>query len=47
MADEPAVAVDYPGTEHRTEVQHMLVRLGVADVPEVDPGAWDYELLNR
>lgn len=32
--------------EHRTEVRHMLARLGVADVPEVDHGLWDYELLN-
>lgn len=33
-------------TEHRTEVQHMLARLGVPDVPEVDLGLWDYEQLN-
>jgi uncharacterized damage-inducible protein DinB len=33
-------------TEHRTEVAHILARLGVPDVPEVDPGLWDYELLN-
>jgi uncharacterized damage-inducible protein DinB len=33
-------------TEHRTEVQHFLQRLGVRDVPEVDPGIWEYRLLN-
>jgi uncharacterized damage-inducible protein DinB len=32
--------------EHRTEVIHMLTRLGVENVPEVDLGARDYELLN-
>ena len=32
-------------TEHRTEVLHMLERLGVPNLPEVDHGAWDYELL--
>ncbi len=32
--------------EHRTEAVHILVRLGVADVPEVDHGLWDFELLN-
>jgi uncharacterized damage-inducible protein DinB len=33
-------------SEHRTEIAHMLARLGVSDVPEVDLGARDYELLN-
>lgn len=33
-------------TEHRTEIQHILQRLGVAEVPEVDLGVWDYERLN-
>jgi len=33
-------------TEHRTEAQHFLQRLGVRDVPEVDPGIWEYGLLN-
>lgn len=33
-------------TEHRTEIQHILQRLGVANVPEVDPGVLDYERLN-
>jgi uncharacterized damage-inducible protein DinB len=30
------------GEEHRTEARHMLHRLGVADVPEVDYGLWDF-----
>jgi uncharacterized damage-inducible protein DinB len=29
-------------TEHRTEVAHILQRLGVPEVPEVDPGLWDF-----
>jgi uncharacterized damage-inducible protein DinB len=33
-------------TEHRTEALHILERLGVPDLPEVDHGLWDYELLN-
>ena len=33
-------------TEHRTEVLHMLQRLGMTDLPEVDFGVWDYMLLN-
>jgi uncharacterized damage-inducible protein DinB len=33
-------------TEHRTEAQHFLQRLGVRDVPEVDPSIWEYGLLN-
>ncbi len=33
-------------TEHRTEVLHMLQRLCVTDLPEVDFGVWDYMLLN-
>ena len=32
--------------EHRTEALHILERLGMPDVPEVDHGLWDYELLN-
>jgi uncharacterized damage-inducible protein DinB len=31
--------------EHRTEALHILQRLGVPDVPEVDHGLWDYETL--
>jgi hypothetical protein len=31
---------------HRTEVLHILARLGVPDLPEVDLGVWDYLLLN-
>ncbi len=34
------------GAEHRTEIVHMLHRLGLENVPEVDLGARDYELLN-
>ena len=33
--------------EHRTEARHILARLGVPDVPEVDHGLWDYEMLNE
>ncbi len=33
-------------SEHRMEITHMLIRLGVENVPEVDLGARDYELLN-
>ena len=33
-------------TEHRTEVLHILERLGVPDLPEVDLGVWDYLLHN-
>mgnify|MGYP001463968577 CR=1 FL=1 len=33
-------------TEHRTEIQHILQRLGQAGAPEVDLGVWDYERLN-
>lgn len=29
--------------EHRTEVLHILGRLGVLDLPEVDHGLWDHE----
>ena len=28
--------------EHRTEALHILTRLGVPDVPEVDHGLWDH-----
>jgi uncharacterized damage-inducible protein DinB len=28
--------------EHRTEIIHILSRLGVPNVPEVDFGVWDY-----
>jgi uncharacterized damage-inducible protein DinB len=30
------------GEEHRTEVRHMLLRLNVPEVPEVDHGLWDF-----
>ncbi len=33
-------------SEHRMEITHMLIRLGLENVPEVDIGARDYELLN-
>ncbi|MDP9366668.1 MAG: DinB family protein [Chloroflexota bacterium] len=29
--------------EHRSEALHILERLGVPDLPEVDHGLWDYE----
>ena len=32
--------------EHRTEVLHILARLHVPDLPEVDLGVWDYLLHN-
>ena len=32
--------------EHRTEALHILERLGVPDVPELDPGLRDYLMLN-
>ena len=32
--------------EHRTEALHILQRLGVPDLPEVDLGVWDYLLHN-
>jgi uncharacterized damage-inducible protein DinB len=32
--------------EHRTEALHILERLQVPNVPEVDHGLWDYEMLN-
>jgi uncharacterized damage-inducible protein DinB len=34
-------------TEHRTEAQHILARLGVPEVPEVDLGIWEYVRLGR
>lgn len=32
--------------EHRTEAVHILQRLGVPDLPEVDLGVWDYLIHN-
>ena len=32
--------------QHRTEARHMLQRLGLLDLPEVDLGVWDYLLHN-
>lgn len=32
--------------EHRGETLHILNRLGVPDLPEVDLGVWEYYLLN-
>ncbi len=55
FVDHYAVRKSFGGTilmvvehnaEHRTEVLHILERLGVSDVPEVDLGVWDYLLLN-
>ena len=31
--------------EHRSVALHILQRLGVPDLPEVDHGLWDYETL--
>jgi uncharacterized damage-inducible protein DinB len=56
FADHYGVRKSFGGTilmviehnvEHRSEVLHMLVRLGVPDLPEVDLGVWDYHLHNR
>ena len=33
--------------EHRTELLHILARMGVPDLPEVDYGVWDYLAHNR
>ena len=33
--------------EHRTEALHILERLGLPEVPEVDPGLWDYRMHNN
>ena len=33
--------------EHRTEALHILERLGLPEVPEVDPGLWDYQMHNN
>lgn len=32
--------------EHRTQALHMLKRLGVTELPELDHGLWDYLQLN-
>lgn len=36
------LAVVLHNTEHRAEAVHILHRLGLPDVPEVDFGVWDY-----
>ena len=55
FVDHYAVRKSFGGTilmvvehnaEHRGEVLHILARLGVPDLPEVDLGAWEYLLLN-
>ena len=55
FVDHYAVRKSFGGTiltvvehnaEHRTEVLHILERLGVPDLPEVDLGVWDYLLHN-
>jgi len=55
FVDHYAVRKSFGGTiltvvehnaEHRTEVLHILARLGVPDLPEVDLGVWEYGLLN-
>ncbi|HEY7036700.1 MAG TPA: hypothetical protein VH482_35560 [Thermomicrobiales bacterium] len=35
--------VPFYNTEHRTEALHILARLGVPDLPEVDHGLWDFK----
>ena len=32
--------------EHRIEAIHILQRIGLPEVPEVDHGLWDYEILS-
>ena len=53
FVDHHAVRKSFGGTilmvvehnaEHRTEALHILARLGVPDLPEVDLGVWDYLL---
>ncbi len=52
FVDHYAVRKSFGGTiihvvlhnaEHRTEALHILERLGVPDLPEVDHGLWDYQ----
>jgi uncharacterized damage-inducible protein DinB len=55
FVDHYAVRKSYGGTilmvaehneGHRFEALHILQRLGVPDLPEVDLGVWEYMLLN-
>ena len=55
FVDHYAVRKSFGGTvllvvqhnvEHRAEALHILQRLGVPDLPEVDLGVWDYLLHN-
>jgi uncharacterized damage-inducible protein DinB len=55
FVDHYAVRKSFGGTiihvalhnaEHRTEALHILERLGVPEVPEVDHGLWDYQREN-
>jgi uncharacterized damage-inducible protein DinB len=39
--------VNQHDAEHRTEIAHILARLGVDPVPEVDLGVWEYYQLNN
>ncbi|MCC6705533.1 MAG: hypothetical protein IT334_11690, partial [Thermomicrobiales bacterium] len=32
------------GQTHRTEILHMLHRLGIEDLPEGDPQEWEWHL---
>jgi uncharacterized damage-inducible protein DinB len=41
-----ALMVIEHNVEHRSEILHMLARLGVPDLPEIDYGVWDYRLHN-
>lgn len=40
------LAVVLHNEEHRAEARHILARLGMENVPEVDHGLWDYLLLD-
>jgi len=35
--------VPYHNVEHRSEALHILQRLGVPDLPEIDPLLWEHE----
>lgn len=45
MAGTVLMVVEH-NVEHRAEIAHMLARVGVPEVPEVDHGVWDYRLHN-
>jgi uncharacterized damage-inducible protein DinB len=45
--DGTIVTVVMHNVEHNSEVLHILNRLGVPDLPEIDFGVWDYMLHNE